>query len=182
VACYASGALKTMTDWVHRAIDDPAQIDTNETRGLRPTNRRSFQASYATKNCAGMAMEPSRQHFGFSSSSAFLPTRFAGVRYGLTRLFHRQQSALQASDKVLNFKRAVCALNLLILAAMTITGLLVLDQIHPSLPNRPVVLFRSWDRWHARDVALLIVLARTRSRPRLDSSAKNTRLTRCIFA
>ena len=40
---YPPGALKTMTDWVHRVIDDPAQIDTMKQEGFAQANRRSFQ-------------------------------------------------------------------------------------------------------------------------------------------
>ena len=115
------------------------------------------------KNCDGMATEPSRQHFWILFLVSFLANTIAGVRCGLTRLFHRQQSAaLQASDKVLNFKRAVCALNLLILVAMTITVLLVLDQIHPSCPTVLLFLPLLGTVSTLATVALLIVLARTR--------------------
>jgi uncharacterized protein len=63
---------------------------------------------------------------------------------------------------VLNFKRAVCALNLLILAAMTITVLLVLDQIHPSCPTVLLFLPILGTVSTLATVALLVVLARTR--------------------
>ena len=93
---------------------------------------------------------------------SFLANTIAGVRCGLTRLFRRQQSAaLQASDKVLNFKRAICALNLLILVALSITALLVLDQMHPSCPAVLMYLPLLGTVSTLATVALLIVLART---------------------
>ena len=94
---------------------------------------------------------------------SFLAKTIAGVRYGLARLFHRQQSAaLPASDKVINFKRAVCVLNLLILAAMTITVLWVIDQIHPSCPTVLLFLPLLGTVSTLATIALLVVLARTR--------------------
>jgi hypothetical protein len=94
---------------------------------------------------------------------SFLANTIAGVQYGLSRLFHREQSeALEASDKILNLKRAICALNLLILVAMTITVQLVLDQIYPSCPTVLMYLPLLGTVSTLATVALLILLARTR--------------------
>ena len=94
---------------------------------------------------------------------SFLANTIAGVRCCLTRLFRRQQSAaLPASNKVVNFKRAICALNLLILVALTITVLLVVDQMHPSCPAVLLFLPLLGTVSTLATVALLIVLARTR--------------------
>jgi hypothetical protein len=81
----------------------------------------------------------------------------------LPRVFRRQQTAaLQASDKVLNFQCAICALNLLILVGMTITVQLVLDQMHPSCPAVLMYLPLLGTVTTLATIALLIVLARTR--------------------
>ena len=77
------------------------------------------------------------------------------------RLRRQQSAALQASDKVLNFKRAIGALNLLILVALGITTLLVLDQIRPSCPAVLMYLPLLGSVSTLATVALLIVLART---------------------
>jgi hypothetical protein len=80
----------------------------------------------------------------------------------LTRWFRGQQNAaLQASDKVLNFKRAICALNLLILVTFSITAWLVLDQMHPSCPAVLIYLPLLGTVSTLATVALLISLART---------------------
>jgi hypothetical protein len=71
---YAPGALKTMTDWAWRAIDHPAEFDKMKQEGVAPdAGVLARLAGY--ENCDGMATAQSRQHSGFSSSSAFLPTR-----------------------------------------------------------------------------------------------------------
>jgi hypothetical protein len=74
---YAPGALKTMTDWAWRTIDHPSEIDKMKQEGVVwETGVLSRLASYERlQDCDGMATEPSKQHFGFSSCSAFLPTR-----------------------------------------------------------------------------------------------------------
>jgi hypothetical protein len=59
-----------------------------------------------------------------------------------------------------NLKRAICALNILILVALTITALLVLDQLHPSCPSVLLFVPLLGTVSALATVALLIVLAR----------------------
>jgi hypothetical protein len=107
---------------------------------------------------------------------SFLANTMAGVRYGLPRLFHREQSAaFQASDKALNLQCALCGLNLLILVAMTITVQLVLDQIYPSCPTVLMYLPLLGTVSTLATIALLIVLARTRR----DRGSTVARKVRC---
>jgi pimeloyl-ACP methyl ester carboxylesterase len=159
---YPPGALKTMTDWVHRVVDDPARIDSMKQEGVAPqTGVLSKLTRYEDLRWYGNGTVQIALCILFLIS--FLANTIAGVRYGMTRLFRRQHSAaLPASDKVINFKRAVCALNLLILAAMTITVLLVHDQIHPSFPTVLLYLPLLGTVSTIATVALLVVLARTR--------------------
>jgi uncharacterized protein len=159
---YPPGALKTMTDWAHRVINHPPEIDTMKQEGTaQETGVLSKVVRYEKLRWYGNATVQAALWVLFLIS--FLAHTIAGVRYGLTRLFHRQQSAaLQPSDKVLNVKRALCALNLLILFAMAITTLLVLDQIHPSCPAVLMYLPILGTVSTLATVALLIVLARTR--------------------
>jgi hypothetical protein len=98
---YAPGALKTMTDWVHRVIDDPAHIDTMKQEGFaQQTGVLSKLIRYEKLRWYGNGTVQVALWILFLFS--FLANTIAGVRYGLTRLFHRQQSAaLQASDKVI---------------------------------------------------------------------------------
>lgn len=159
---YAPGALKTMTDWVHAVIDDPARIPTMKQEGsAEPTGVLSKLMRYEKLRWYGNGTVQIALLVLFLFS--FLGNTIAGLRCGLARLFHRQKNvALQASNKVQTFKRAVCALNLLILAAMQVTVLLVFDQIHPSCPT--VLLFLPLLGTVSTLVtfALLVVLARTR--------------------
>jgi hypothetical protein len=69
--------------------------------------------------------------------------------------------ALPASNRVVNLKRAIGALNLLILVTLTITVALVLDQMHPSCPSVLLYLPLLGTVSTLATVALLIVLART---------------------
>jgi formate hydrogenlyase subunit 3/multisubunit Na+/H+ antiporter MnhD subunit len=151
-----------MTDWVHRVIDDPAQIETMKQEGFaQETGVLSKVIRYEKLRWYGNAIVQAALLILFLIS--FLANTIAGVRFGLTRFFHRQQSAaLQPSDKVLNVKRALCALNLLILLAMGTTTLLVLDQIHPGCPAVLMYLPILGTVSTLATVALLIVLAITR--------------------
>jgi hypothetical protein len=159
---YAPGALKTMTDWVHRVVDDPTRIDTMKQEGVAElTGVLSKLAPYERLRWYGNGTVQVALWILFLV--CFLANTIAGVRYGLTRLFRRQQSAArQASDKVLGFKRALCALNLLILVGMTITAQLVLDQMHPSCPAVLMYLPLLGTISTVATIALLIALARTR--------------------
>lgn len=159
---YPPGALKTMTDWTHRVIDDPARIDKMKQEGVAP------EAGILPR----LARYEKLRWFGNGTVQAalwvlflisFLANTIAGGRRGLNRLFHRQQSAaLPSSDRVVNLKRAICALNLLILVAFSITALLVLDQMHPSCPTVLLFLPLLGTASTLATIALLIVLAQTR--------------------
>jgi alpha-beta hydrolase superfamily lysophospholipase len=158
---YPPGALKTMTDWVHKVIDDPAQIGTMQQEGFaQETGVLSKVVRYEKLRWYGNGTVQTALWILFLVS--FLANTIAAVRYGLTRLFHGQQrAALQGSDKVLNCKRAIGALNLLILVALTITALLALDQMHPSCPAILMYLPLLGTVSTLATVALLSVLART---------------------
>jgi alpha-beta hydrolase superfamily lysophospholipase len=178
---YPPGALKTMTDWAWRAIDHPAEIDKMkqvgdaEVKGILSKAVRYEKLRWYGNGTVQVAL-------WIFFLISFLANTIAGLRWGLPRLFRRQQSvgqrpnqqqrdgqwsnqehsaALQASDKVLYFKRALGALNLLILVALGTTLLLVLDQMHPSCPTVLMYLPLLGTVSTLATVALLIVLART---------------------
>jgi pimeloyl-ACP methyl ester carboxylesterase len=159
---YAPGALKTMSDWVHSAIDNPSQIETMKQEGFaQETGVLSKAVRYEKLRWYGNGTVQAALWILFLIS--FLASTIAGVRRGLTRLFRRQQSAaLPASGRVVNFKRAICALNLLILVAFTITAWLVVDQIHPGCPAALLFLPLLGTVSTLATVALLMVLVRTR--------------------
>ncbi len=158
---YPPGALKTMTDWAWRAIDRPSEIDKmNQVGDAEAKGILSKALRYEELRWYGNGTIQAALWILFLIS--FLANTIAGVRCGLTRLVRRQQSAaLQASDKVLNFKRALCSLNLLILVALAITTLLVLDQIHPSCPAVLMYLPLLGSVSTLATIAVLSVLART---------------------
>lgn len=78
------------------------------------------------------------------------------------------------SNKVLNFKQATCALNLFILIAMQVVGLLVFDQIHPSCPTVLLFLPLLGTVSTLVTLALMVVLARAR-RDQKWTMARNIR-------
>jgi fermentation-respiration switch protein FrsA (DUF1100 family) len=158
---YPPGALKTMTDWARSAIDHPSEIDKMKQEGVAPdAGILSRLASYESLRWYGNAAVQAALWILFLIS--FLANTIAGVRSCLTRLFRRQQSvALPASNRVVNLKRAIGALNLLILVTLTITVALVLDQMHPSCPSVLLYLPLLGTVSTLATVALLIVLART---------------------
>jgi hypothetical protein len=93
---------------------------------------------------------------------SFSANTIAGAWRLLTRLFCRQQSvALPASNRVVNLKRAICALDILILVTFSIIALLVLDQRRPSCPSVLLFVPLLGTVSTLATVALLIVLART---------------------
>ena len=160
---YAPGALKTMTDWVHGVIDDPAHIAIRKQEGsAQPTGVLSKLIRYEKLRWYGNGT--AQVALIVFSCSAFLSTRLRGSSTVWPACSTAKKNVdLQASHKVLNFKRAVCTLNLLILAAMQVTVLFVIGQIHPRCPT--VLLFLPLLGTVSTLVtfALLVVLARTRS-------------------
>jgi dienelactone hydrolase len=158
---YPPGALKTMTDWVHRVIDDRSQIDTMKQQGLAEVKGvLSKVVRYENLRWFGNGTIQAALWILFLIS--FGANTIAGAWCCLTRLFGRKQSvALPTFNRVVNLKRAICALNILILITFSIIALLVLDQMHPSCPSvlRFVPLLGTVST--LATVALLIVLART---------------------
>lgn len=158
---YPPGALKTMTDWVHRVIDDPSQFDTMKQEGFAEVKGVLSQVvRYEKLRWYGNGTVQAALWILFLVS--FLANTIAGVRCCLTPLFRRQQSvALPAPNRVVNLKRAICALNILILVTFSITALLVLDQRHPSCPSVLLFVPLLGTVSTLATVTLLIVLART---------------------
>ncbi|MCE9525718.1 MAG: alpha/beta fold hydrolase [Planctomycetales bacterium] len=168
---YPPGALKTMTDWVHAVSADPSQLALMKQEGFaQETGVLANVERYERLRWYGNGTVQVALSILFLIS--FLASTIAGAWYGLTRLFRRRQrvgqcpdqehsAAWPASDKVLSFKRAICALNLLILVGMTITVQLVIDQMHPSCPAVLMYLPLLGTVSTVATVALMIVLART---------------------
>jgi len=158
---YPPGALKTMTDWAHKVIDDPAQIDIMKQEGFaQKTEVLSKLERYESLRWYGNGTIQAALWILFLTS--FSANTIAAAWCCLTRLFRRQQSvALPASNRVVNLNRAICALDILILVTFSITALLVLDQMHPSCPTVLLFLPLLGTVSTLATVALLIVLART---------------------
>ncbi len=136
---YAPGALQTMTDWVHGVIDDPDRVATMKQEGsAQQTGVLLKLERYERLRWYGNGTVQTALFVLFLVS--FLANTVAGVRNGSARLFRRQTSnALPKTNRLLNFKCGVCALNLILLSAMLVVVLLVTDQMHPSCPT--VLLF-----------------------------------------
>lgn len=160
---YAPGALKTMTDWVHRVVDDPLQIETRKQEGF------AHETGVASK----LARYEGLRWYGNGTVQATLWILFTIVfttntitsarRYFPRRLRGQQNVTLQASNWGVNFKCALCTFNLLILAAFTYTVFLVLDQWHPSCPTVLLFLPLLGTVSSLATAVLLMVLARNRS-------------------
>ena len=158
---YPPGALKTMTDWAWSAIDHPSEIDKMKQEGVaREAGVLSRLARYESLRWYGNGTVQAALWILFLIS--FSANTIAGAWCCLARLFRRRQSvALPASNRVVNLKRAICALNFLILVTFSITALLVLDQLHPSCPSVLLFVPLLGTVSTLATVALLIVLART---------------------
>lgn len=158
---YPPGALRTMTDWAWRAIDQSSEIGKRKQDGVaREAGILPRLASYESLRWYGNGTIQAALWILFLVS--FLANTIAFVRSCLARFFCRQQiAALPASDRIVNLKRAISALNLFILVAFSITIFLVLDQMHPSCPAVLMYLPLLGSVSALATVALLIVLART---------------------
>jgi uncharacterized protein len=159
---YPPVALKTMTDWAWSAIDHPSEIDKMKQEGvLREAGVLSKLARYESLRWYGNGTVQAALWILFLISC--IANTIAGAWCCLTRLFRRRQSvALPASNRVLNLKRAIGALNLLILVALTTTVLLVVDQLRPSWPTVLLFVPLLGTVSTLATVALLIVLVSTR--------------------
>ena len=162
---YAPGALKTMTDWAHKVIDDPSQIDKMKQEGIaQETGVLSRLARYEKLRWFGNAPVQGALFVLFLIS--FLSNTVVGIGGFFLRMFRRQPSAiLHASNRAVNFKRAICAFNLLILLAIVVFMLSVMHQWRPSCPSILLYLPLLGTVSTIATVALLIALASTRRGP-----------------
>ena len=97
-------------------------------------------------------------------SVVFLTHTIVAIWLCTVRLIGRASKAASPGlDGPASLKRVICVLNLLILVAFTITMLLVHDQVHPSCPSVLLFLPLLGTVSTLATIALLIVLARTRS-------------------
>lgn len=159
---YPPGALKTMTDWVHGVIDDPARIATMKQDGsAKQSSVLPMLMHYEKLRWFGNGTVQVALIIVFLFS--FLRNTITGLWSGLSRRFHRQRgAALPTSNKVQSFKRAVCAINLLIPAAMQVVVLSLIDQIHPSCPTALLFLPLLGTVSMFVTFVLIVELARTR--------------------
>jgi hypothetical protein len=159
---YPPGALQTMTDWARSAIDRSSEIGKMKQEGVAPdAGILPRLASYESLRWYGNGTVQAALWILFLIS--FSANTIAGAWRCLARIFRRRQSvALPASNRVVNLKRAIGALNLLILVALTITALLVADQLHPRCPTVLLFVPILGTVSTLATVALLIVLVSTR--------------------
>jgi uncharacterized protein len=159
---YPPGALQTMTDWAWNAIDHPLEIGKMKQEGVAPeAGILPRLASYESLRWYGNGTVQAALWILFLIS--FSANTIAGAWCCLARIFRRRQSvALPASNRVVNLKRAIGALNLLILVALTITVLLVVDQLHPHCPTVLLFVPLLGTVSTLATVALLVVLVSTR--------------------
>ena len=132
---YAPGALKTMTDWAHAVLNDPSQIDTMKQEGVAPeAGILSRFASYEDLRWYGNATVQIALWVLFFT--VFLINSIIVLWRRLSRRSKPTSPGLGWPDRL---KRMLSLLNFLIMIALTMTILLVIDQIHPSCPT--VLLF-----------------------------------------
>jgi uncharacterized protein len=159
---YAPGALQTMTDWVHGVIENPDRVANMKLEGFaQQTGVLLKLERYEKLRWYGNGTVQTALFVLFLVS--FLANTVAGVRNGSARLFRRQRSnTLPMSNRLLDFKRGVCALNLILLSAMLVVVLLVTDQMHPRCPTILMYLPLLGTVSMFATFVLLVVLFRTR--------------------
>ncbi|TWU38594.1 alpha/beta hydrolase family protein [Novipirellula artificiosorum] len=128
---YAPGALKTMTDWARATLNDPSQIDAKKQVGVAPeAGILSRYASYEGLRWYGNATVQIALWVLFFT--VFLINTII-ILY--RRLSRRSKPTLPGLGWPDRLKRMLSLLNFLIMIALTITILLVIDQIRPSCPT-----------------------------------------------
>ena len=159
---YAPGALETMTEWAHRVLDHPPQVDRMKHEGIAPeAGVLSKLARYEKLRWYGNATVQLVLFVLFLIS--FLSNAVTGAGGCYRRLFHRQtNSTLKASGWVVNFKRAICAFNLFILCAFSVVVVAAIDQMRPNCPSILLYLPLLGTVSTIATVSLVIVLAKTR--------------------
>lgn len=128
---YAPGALKTMTDWAQAAVDDPPQIDTKKQEGIAP----------AAGILARLASYENLRWYGNATIQIALWVLFFAVFLVKStivlwrRVSRRSRTASPRLGWPDRLKWMLSLLNFLIMIALTITILLVIDQMRPSCPT-----------------------------------------------
>ncbi len=132
---YAPGALKTMTDWAHSVLNDASQIDAKKQEGVAP------EAGILPK----LASYENLRWYGNATVQIALWMLFFSVFLvkSIIVLWRLACGRSKPASPELGWpgrlRRMLYLLNFLIMIALTITILLVIDQIHPSCPT--VLLF-----------------------------------------
>jgi dienelactone hydrolase len=177
---YPPGALRTMTDWAWSATDRPSEVGKMKQEGVaREAAILPRLASYESLRWYGNGTVQAALWILFLVR--FSADTIAGARCCLARIFRRRGCvALPGSNGVVNSKRAIGALDLLILAAMTITALLVADQMHPRCPTVLSFLPLLGSVSTLATAALLIVLVGTR-REQDWTAARRIRFSLDVF-
>jgi len=160
---YAPGALKTMTDWVQNGLDHPLEIEKMKQEGVAPEAAiLSRFASYERLRWYGNGTVQAAHWILFFV--VFLTYTIVAIWRCIVRLTGRPSNAASPGlDGPASLKRMFCVFNFLILVAFTITVLLVVDQRHPSCPSVLLFLPLLGTVSTLATIALLIVLASTRS-------------------
>jgi hypothetical protein len=128
---YAPGALKTMTDWAHAGLNDPSQIAAKKQEGVAP------EAGIFPR----LASYENLRWYGNATVQIALWILFFTVFLiksiiVLWRLAcGRSKPASLETGWPGRLRRMLFLLNFLIMIALTITLLLVMDQIRPSCPT-----------------------------------------------
>jgi len=158
---YPAKALQTMTDWAWSAIERPSEIGKMKQEGVAPeAGILPRLASYEKLRWYGNGTVQAVLWVLFLIS--FSGNTIAGVWRCLAGLFRCGHSvAPPACNNVVKLKRAIGALNLLLLVALAITTVLVLDQMHPNCPTVLLFIPLLGTVSALATVALLIVLARS---------------------
>jgi len=154
-----------MTDWAHKVIDAPSAIDAMKQEGsAEETGVVSRLAHYEKLRWFGNAAVQGALFVIFLIS--FLCNTAVGLGGCIRRLFGGQPTAIVHDfSGIVNFKRAICAFNVLILFAFVAVMLSVMDQWHPSCPSPLLYVPLVGTVSAIATVALLVMLARTRRAP-----------------
>ena len=155
---YATGALKTMTDWAYVVLSDPSKVATMSQKGVaRDAGILARYAGYEQLRWYGNATVQAAHWLLFFTVFLTNTIVFAWRLRG-----RKSNSAPRERNRFDKTKDVLAMLNLVIMIALTITILLVIDQVRPSCPAILTYLPFLGTLSTFVTVALLVLLAQTR--------------------
>ena len=172
---YPPGALLTMADWAKSVLNRPAEIGKMKQEGTPPDAAILPQLT-RYENLRWYGNGTAQGALWILFFIGFGANTIAVAWSCLARLFRRGTGvAVPASNRIVSLKRTIGTLNLFILAALSITAVLVVDQLHPNCPT--ILLFTPLLGTVSTLATIVLLIAHVRTRR--EQGGTTARRIRC---